>query len=96
MKTRAHVYVNHTGQCRITKGGGITHPNEVEIELTIEIPDALFRRSIMRAEVTLPEPVAMPEVRVTVAEALAMAKALQIDLRQIEALMPADTEVDQP
>lgn len=85
MFTKFYLTVKENGSIRSTKNQPWVHADEVCIALQIEIPDAMFQRPSLCAEITIPEDAAMKspinaEVADNVAEAVRAATGLEFSI----------------
>lgn len=60
MKTSAWITINNRGIIRTTKGQPSIDWNEVSIRININLPDELFDRPRLTADITIPKEAALP------------------------------------
>lgn len=62
MKVKGFLIVGSNGSTRITKKRPGLDWDEIAIALDLEIPDQIFRKPHLSAEITIPDEAAMPSV----------------------------------
>ena len=62
MKVKKYLAVKKNGQTRIVANKPSLMPNEIAIQLNIEVPDQLFTKPTLVADITIDESVAMEEL----------------------------------
>lgn len=55
MIVKANLYITDKGNLRITKTDYYPKPNELSVRLSIDVPDAFFKRPTPKASLTIPE-----------------------------------------
>lgn len=100
MKTHFYLYVKGSGTVRAVKSGSHINADEVEVGVTLNIPDALFGRPILNAEVIIPDAAAFPniitaEVLDTMHEAIKVATGLTLNIK-VENPAEALETINQP
>jgi hypothetical protein len=86
MKVPIFLFINQNRQVRMTKKDPAAYPNELGINLILEVPDAFFRRPNPRATVTIPEDILVnpdPKVAVQVI-APQIAESLRLEVKTVE------------
>lgn len=56
MRVKKYVYISKLGVTRMTSKRGSPNPDEIELELNLEIPKKLFERRSPKIDIKLPEP----------------------------------------
>jgi hypothetical protein len=56
MKVKKYIYISKLGVTRMTSKRGSPNPDEIELELNLEIPKKLFERRSPKVNVVLPDP----------------------------------------
>lgn len=62
MKTYFFLNVNRRGSVSTTKNTPSLKADEISIKLCLELPDALFNRPKLQANITIPDEAAKPEI----------------------------------
>lgn len=62
MRITRYLVVNSRGSCRITKTTPAIEADEVKIELDLRLPDILFKKPSLRAEVIVTDEMVSPSV----------------------------------
>ena len=61
MKTNAWLTINRRGAMRMTKGQPGLNWDEVSIKLEVDLPDDLFKRPRLQANIKIPQEAAQPQ-----------------------------------
>lgn len=97
MKTTFYLTVKRTGTVKTTKGRPGLDWDEVAIQMNITLPDALFKKPQLQAEVTIPDEAAIPqlisaETISNVKEAIEQASGMEVKIQ----LVPMESARVQP
>lgn len=85
MKVKFHLTVNENGSVRVSKGKPDLKWDEVSIEMNLQIPDLLFQKPHLQAQIVIPNEVASPkeldvEMKNNIKEAIQQAAGIEIKL----------------
>ncbi|GAB3927780.1 hypothetical protein [Larkinella terrae] len=85
MKTSFYLIVNSNGTVRTVKNRPGLDFNEVSVQVSLQLPDALFRKPQLQATITVPDesvqPIVIePDVQNNIKDAIEQATGLEIKL----------------
>lgn len=85
MKITTYLYVSKAKNVRLTKTPQAARPNEIRVEVKLDIPDAFFTRPTPVVSITIPPADApAPIGEVVAATAEAVAEALQVKVEDVQ------------
>lgn len=86
MKVKANLFIDNSGNIRVTKRDTSAYPRELAVQLVLDIPDIFFRRPIPRVDLSIPpEYLIDPDQRVVAHWAGEdVAAALKLDVKTVE------------
>lgn len=85
MKIEKWMTINKNGTSRLTSSKPALQVDEISVLLSLVIPDALFRRPHLQAEITIPDDASMPqyissEVQTNLAECIKQVTGLDMKI----------------
>lgn len=85
MKINAYLFISQNGSLRVTKRDNSAYPNELGVELVVDVPDIFFKRPIPKVEVSVPEEFLInPDAEVAAGfVSYEVAEALKLDVKTV-------------
>lgn len=86
MKVYANLFIDSKASVRVTKNSTYAHPNELAVQLVVDVPDVFFKRPMPRVELNIPEEYLVDPGKEIVAKWIAqdISDAIKIEAKTVE------------
>lgn len=86
MKVQANLFIDSSGNIRVTKRDNRANPRELAVQLVLDVPDIFFKRPMPRVDLSIPPEYLIDPDQKIVARWVGedVAAALKLDVKTVE------------